>query len=111
MGPTEDNPIGLVQRLSPNLTGTSRRYLRSLAHGLKPVVMVGHRGVTDNLVANLESALLAHELVKVKVHEGEEIEAVAESLHESTGAELAQKIGHVLIFYRPHPENPQIKLP
>lgn len=111
MSTSGENTAGLVQRLSPKLTGKGRRHLRSLGHELKPIVMVGHKGVTDNLIENLEAALLTHELVKVKVHEGEEIETIAEALHTATGASLAQKIGHILLFYRAHPENPQIKIP
>ena len=111
MNQNDDKPTGLVQRLSPKLTGKQRRHLRSLAHPLKPIVLVGHRGVTENLIENVEAALLAHELIKVKVHEGEDIEAVAEQIHEQTRAQLAQKIGHTLVFYRPHPKEPKIVLP
>jgi RNA-binding protein len=111
MDKSQDNGTGLVQRLSPKLSGKTRRYLRSLGHELKPIVLVGQKGVTNNLIENLEAALLAHELVKVKVHEGEEINEVAETLHNATKAQLAQKIGHILLFYRAHPEHPQIKLP
>lgn len=102
---------GLVTRLSPRLTGKQRRYLRGLAHELKPIVLVGQRGLSDNLIDNFRAALLAHELVKVKVHEGDGLVEVAEALHEATGAQLAQKIGFTLIFYLPHPEKPEIRLP
>jgi RNA-binding protein len=103
--------MGLVEELSPDLTGNQRRHLRSLAHSLKPVVLVGQRGVSDPLIENLDQQLLAHELVKVKVHGGDEIEEVARQLHEGVEAALVQWIGNMLVYYRPHPEKPTIHLP
>ncbi len=101
----------LVQRLSPQLSGKQRRHLRSLGHPLDPVLMVGQRGISDNLIENFEAQILAHELIKVKVHEADEMDEIAQALHEATGAQLAQKIGKILLFYKPHPENPKISLP
>jgi RNA-binding protein len=101
----------LVQRLSPELSGKQRRHLRALGHELNPVVMVGQRGISDNLIENLEAQLLAHELVKVKVHEPDAIEQSAAALCEASGAQLAQQIGKMLLLYKPHPEEPQIQLP
>ena len=101
----------LVHRLSPELTGKQRRHLRSRGHSLHPVVLVGQRGISENLIENFEAQILAHELIKVKVHDAGALEEVAEKLHEATGAQLAQKIGNMLLFYKPHPEEPQISLP
>lgn len=101
----------LVERLSPELSGKQRRHLRSLGHSLNPVVMVGQRGISSNLIENFEAQILAHELIKVKVHESDEMDEIAQELHDATGAQLAQKIGKMLLFYKPHPENPQISLP
>ncbi len=101
----------MIRDLSSRLTGEQRRYLRGLAHDLNPVVLVGQRGISDNLIENVEAALLAHELIKVKVHGGDEIAAVAQTLRERTGAQIAQHIGHILVLYKPHPEDPEIKLP
>lgn len=103
--------MGLVEELSPALNGKQRRHLRSLAHELKPIVLVGQRGVTESLIKNLDEQLLAHELVKVKVHDPGAIEEVARELQTSTESALVQWIGKILLYYRPHPENPAIKLP
>lgn len=105
------NDTGLVQRLSPGLSGKQRRHLRSEGHSLDPVVMVGQRGISENLIENFEAQILAHELIKVKVHEPGAMAEVAEQIHEKTGAQLAQKIGKMLLFYKPHPEQPKIQLP
>lgn len=107
----ENSTVGLVSRLSPELTGKQRRYLRGLAHDLKPIVLVGQHGMSENLIDNFRAALLAHELVKVKVHGGDGLVDTAEALYEATGAQLAQKIGFVLVFYKPHPDDPTIELP
>lgn len=109
---SEDAPDkSLVEHLSPGLTGKQRRHLRGLGHELHPIVQVGQRGVSEGLIANFEAALHAHELVKVKVHDADELHATAQALHDATGALLAQKIGKTLLFYKRHPRDPQIRLP
>lgn len=95
------------------LTATQRRYLKSLAHPLKPVVMVGSKGLTDAVIRELQVAFDTHELLKLRLSgvEREEKAALAAQLAEATGGELVQSIGHVLTLYRQHPEKPQIALP
>ena len=103
---------GLVQKLSPNLKGAQRRQLRGLAHALKPIVQVGHGGVTETLVAQLETALYDHELVKVKVlnnYDGD-LEDVAIALTQATESACVQQIGHILLFYKANPDKPVIEL-
>ena len=103
---------GLIQKLSPKLNGGQRRQLRGLAHSLKPIVQVGHAGVTETLVSQLDRALLDHELVKVKVlgnYDGD-IENVAIALTEGTQSACVQQIGHILLFYRANPDEPVITL-
>ena len=103
--------MGLVEELSPGMTGKQRRHLRALAHDLNPVVMVGQKGITAGLVEQVEAQILAHELIKVKVHDADEMDEVARQLHVATGASLVQSIGKNLIFFKPHPEEPAIRLP
>lgn len=95
------------------MTGKQRRHLRALAHGLDPVVALGRRGVTEGVVRNVEEALSAHELIKIRV--GRECplsrSACAELLAARTGAEVAGEIGHVILLYRADPERPRITLP
>ncbi len=101
----------LVREHSPELTGKDRRDLRGRGHDLHPVVLVGDAGVSDGVVDQFEQQIEAHELIKVKVHAKSMIAETAHSLHEATGAQLAQSIGNVLLFYKPHPEDPAIELP
>ena len=96
-----------------SLSGKQKRFLRAEAHALEPVVMVGKEGLTDTLVEAVQAALLAHELIKVRVHESSPVEraGVAEQLPSLTKSELAGQVGRVLILYKRHPHEPRINLP
>jgi RNA-binding protein len=95
----------------PPSTGRQRKHLRGLAHGLEPLVHVGGAGVTDAVLRAVDAALLAHELVKVRLHEPAAKHDDAEALATGTGSVLCGLVGHVVILYRPHPEKPKIVLP
>lgn len=107
------DPSGIVVRCSPQLSGPQRRFLRSRSHHLKPVVMIGDKGVHEALVDQVRAALLAHELIKIKVR-GADSAARAETLQTlcaQTGAQAVQIIGRILVLYKAHPEKPSIVLP
>jgi RNA-binding protein len=96
-----------------SLKPSQKRYLRGLAHALKPVVLVGNKGVTDAVVAEFSLALEHHELVKVKLA-GDDRQARAEqvvALGKAGDAELVQTIGKVASFYRRNADAPKIALP
>jgi putative YhbY family RNA-binding protein len=84
------------------LTPTERKSLKARAHNLDPVVMIGAKGVTDEVVKEVELALKAHELIKVRAPSMERgaREVAFQALCERTGAEGVQHIGKVFIFYR-----------
>ncbi|MCJ8502681.1 ribosome assembly RNA-binding protein YhbY [Desulfatitalea alkaliphila] len=93
------------------LKGAQRKMLRSLAHPLKPVVLVGARGLTEQLIGTVESALNDHELIKVKFGEfKEEKKHLAEQIATATHGELIGIIGHIAIVYRPHPDPEKRKI-
>ena len=95
------------------LGNAQKRYLRGLAHDLKPVLLVGAKGITDNLVNEADGALGHHELVKVRVvADDRELrdEWIAE-LCQRSGAALVARIGHVAVLYRRNPDKPMIVLP
>lgn len=97
--------------MAVDLPGYQRKYLRGLAHDLKPVVKVGEKGLTDSVVAAIDAALLVHELIKVRLHEPEDKKGMANELAAGTGAALCGLIGHTVILYKEHPEEPVIHLP
>jgi RNA-binding protein len=83
------------------LTSRQRSHLRSLAHGLDPAVLVGRAGVTDAVVREVEDALEARELIKVRLAgERDERAAAAEAIAARTGAEVAGRIGRIAILFR-----------
>ena len=94
------------------LNQQDKRRLRSLGHGLKPVVIVGGAGVTDAVVRELDGALAHHELLKVRVNAGSRPERgrMIATLCERTDAALVQSIGHVALLYRANPDKPRISL-
>lgn len=100
---------------APVLTGKQKRALKAHAHswGMKPVVMVGHKGVTDALTAETHAALLAHELIKVRFQESvaDERKELAAQLADATASALVNIMGHTALFYRAHPEKPDLRLP
>jgi RNA-binding protein len=98
------------------LKGFQKKYLRGLAHNLNPVVLIGQKGFTDELVKSTDQALERHELIKVKFNEFKEKEQkaeITEMLCKMTNAEIAGTIGHISILYREQkdPEKKKIVLP
>jgi len=95
------------------LTDAQRKYLRRLGHDLNPVVLIGNSGLGPNLVAEMDGALAHHELVKVRarVADRETRDQLLAELAASTRSEIVQRIGHVALYYRVHPDKPRILLP
>ncbi len=95
------------------ITSKQRAYLRGLANTAETIFQIGKGGITDNLVAQVEDALEARELIKLKVLETCEYtpREAAGILAERCGAEPVQCIGARLVLYRESKKNKQIKLP
>ena len=95
------------------ISQAQRRHLRELAHGRKPVVWIGQHGVTENVRRELETALAAHELIKVSVRVGdrEKRDALSTELAVDLHAELVQRIGNVVTLYRANADAPRLALP
>ena len=95
------------------LTGKEKRFLRSLANTMEPIVQVGKGSVNESVLFSLNEALEARELVKVRVLKNclEEVSDVAQALAEQSKAELVQVIGRNVLLYRRHPKKPVIELP
>ena len=87
------------------LTPAESRALRARAHTLHPVVAIGHSGLTPAVLHEIDVALAAHELVKVRVHsdDREERERHLAAVCEGLGAAPVQHLGKLLIVWRPKP--------
>jgi len=95
------------------LTGKQKSHLRALAHGLEAVVQMGRHGLTAAVLREIDGALTAHELIKVKLPKDDEQtpEAMLAEIEAQLGARGVQRIGHLLLLYRAHPQKPRIVLP
>ena len=97
----------------PTLSTGQKRYLRGLAHALRPIILVGGKGVSDALIAELDQALTHHELLKVKLAAGERglRDAWIAELTTRTGSTAVQRVGNTAALYRPNRERARIVLP
>ena len=88
------------------LTPAERREQRAQAHHLDPVVMVGGDGITPNVRKEIDSALNAHGLIKVRVFNDDRAarELMYQELAADLGAAPIQHIGKLLVLWRPQPE-------
>ncbi len=95
------------------LSNSQLRFLRGLGHGVKPVVAIALKGLTDNVMAEIELALEHHELVKIRVSadDRDARDALIESIVMRTGADKVQRVGHVLTLFRRNTREPRIDLP
>ena len=92
---------------SDRMEGYQRKYLKGLAHGLKPVVLIGQGGLSASVVRAVDAALNDHELIKIKFNafrEKEEKAGITAAIEKQTGAQWVGSIGHTAIFYRRHPD-------
>jgi RNA-binding protein len=94
------------------LTAAQRQYLRGLAHPKQPVVMIGDKGLTESVLKEIDRALSAHELIKIKAASDERgtREAWLHEICTALSAAPVQQIGKILVIYRPS-EKAGINLP
>ncbi|MFI3186442.1 MAG: ribosome assembly RNA-binding protein YhbY [Methylococcaceae bacterium] len=87
------------------MNSADKKKFRAEAHTLKPVIMIGQAGLTAAVLAELESALNTHELLKVRIRaEREDRKLISEKICTETGAELIQVIGQIAVIYRLNPD-------
>jgi RNA-binding protein len=95
------------------LTGAQKKYLRGLAHSLKPLVIIGQKGMADAVVSAIEEAFNAHELIKIKFSEFKEKaekQALITQIEDKTGCSLCGLTGHVAILFRQNREKEKRKI-
>src|SRR5690554_4017823 len=95
------------------LTGKQKRYLRSIGTGLQPIVQIGKGGISANLITQIDEALEARELIKIRVLTNSEFEAkdIAYNLADKVKSDLVQVIGRNFLLYRKSSKKDIIELP
>ena len=93
------------------LPSKKRSELRAAAHKLTPVVIIGDKGLTDEVVAEIDRSLKAHELIKVRAAAGERDarDVWLETICERLAAHPVQQIGKVFVIYRENPKEEKKK--
>jgi RNA-binding protein len=82
-----------------------------MAHDLKPTAQIGKNGVTESVVAAIDEALDAHELIKVKFGDfQDQKKEIAGDLSQQLDAILVTIIGNIAVFYREQPDNERRKI-
>ena len=97
-----------------NLSSSQRSYLRSQAHHLEPVVLIGKNGISDGTIESIGRVLEARELIKIKFREfKDEKLSLSKKITELTNSEVIGVIGHTLIIFRQNPDSDkrQIHIP
>jgi putative YhbY family RNA-binding protein len=94
------------QQMPLFLTPRERATLKARAHALEPVVYVGTAGLSDTVAAEVDRALTAHELIKVKIAgaDREAREALCDAIGARADAAAVQRVGKVLVLWRPRPD-------
>ena len=84
-----------------NLSSSQRSFLRSQAHHLEPVALIGKNGVTEGTIKTIDKALDSRELIKIKFREfKDEKQILSEKVAKMTNSAVVGIIGHTLIIFR-----------
>ena len=94
------------------LTSKQRAYLRSMANGIDTIFQIGKGGVTDEICRQLDAALEARELIKVRVLQNSDYSAkeAANEIADAIGADVVSVIGSKFVLYKESKENKKIEL-
>ena len=80
------------------------KQMKTKAHDLKPVIMIGQAGLTEAVNKEIEIALDTHELIKIKIRAArEERKQIQQYICTETNSELIQCIGQIVVIYRKKP--------
>ncbi len=92
-----------------SLSSQQIRALRAESHRLKlkPVVMIGQHGLSENVLIELEQTLAHHELIKVRVpaQDKSDKKGLNNEICEKLNADLIQSIGHIIVLFRKNPKS------
>lgn len=85
----------------------AQRELAAKATKLKPIILIGNKGLTQAVHHEIDRALNDHELIKIRFHskDRDESKRIADEICQQHQALLIQKIGHVIVIYRKKQED------
>ena len=93
------------------LSGSERKYLRGVAHSYKPLVQIGKEGLNDNVLGAVDTAIEAHELIKVKLAaDHNERERLVPIIEAKANCECVGTVGRIAILYRRNPDSEKRKI-
>ena len=89
--------------MKENLSKIKRKELQKKASSLKPIIMIGQKGLTDSVIAEIDSALNIHELIKIRNRgaDKDECKEQRSKIEQQLNAEVVHRIGFITVFYRP----------
>lgn len=93
-----------------NINSKQRSVLRSMAHHLNPVIIIGKNGITDSVIDAIDKVIEKNELIKIKFQEyKKEKKNISDQLVEKLDCHLIGIIGHNVIFFRRNIDNEKSK--
>ena len=89
--------------MKKNLSDIKKKELRKRAYSLKPFVIIGQHGLTDSVLAEINVALNAHELIKIRIREADKNVRSQQCLkiEKHLDAKIIHQIGFITVLYRP----------
>ncbi|MBM7870190.1 RNA-binding protein [Clostridium pascui] len=95
------------------ITSKQRSYLRAIAHDMQPIFQIGKGGIEESMLRQIDEALEARELIKIKVlnNSGLEAREASDIICEELNCEGIQAIGSKMVLYRRSVKKPKIELP
>ena len=93
--------------MKKNLSNIKKKELRKKAYSLKPFVMIGQHGLTDSVLSEIDVALNAHELIKIRIRGGDKNKRTEQLLQieQQLNTKVIHQIGFITVLYRPKPSN------
>ena len=94
--------------MKKNISNIKKKELRKRAFSLKPFVMIGQHGLTDAVLAEIDGALHAHELIKIRIRGGDKNKRKEQCLQieQHLNTDVIHQIGFITVLYRPKHLNP-----
>ena len=93
--------------MKKNLSNIKKKELRKKAYSLKPLVIIGQHGLTDTVLAEINVALNAHELIKIRIKGADKNVRYEQCLkiEQQLDAKIIYQIGFITVLYRPKPDS------